>query len=77
MVLWSLVEGVDLSVMVRYTGHGDATIARGLNRMGEHSAGLHNLFFRDLVIALVQFDELYARVRTSEKARWLWLAMTR
>jgi IS1 family transposase/transposase-like protein len=75
MVLWFLVEGVDLSVMVRYTGHGDATLARWLNRMGEHSTGLHNVFFRNLVIALVQFDELYARVRTSEKARWLWLAI--
>ena len=75
MVLWFLVEGVDLSVMVRYTGHSDATLARWLNRMGEHSAGLHHVFFRNLVIALVQFDELYARVRTSEKARWLWLAI--
>ena len=23
----------------------------------------------------MQFDELYARVRTNEKARWLWLAI--
>jgi transposase-like protein len=70
MVLWFLVEGVDVSVMVRYTGYGDATLARWLNRMGAHSAGLHNVFLRHLVIALVQFDELYARVRTVEKARW-------
>jgi transposase-like protein/IS1 family transposase len=75
MVLRFLVEGVDLSVMVRHTGHGDATLARWLNRMGEHSVGLHNIFFRHLVIVLVQFDELYARVRTIEKARWLWLAI--
>ncbi len=75
MVLWFLVEGVDLSLMVWYTGHGDAALARWLNRMGEHSAGLDNVFFRNLVMALVHFDELYARVRTVEKARWLWLAI--
>lgn len=75
MVLWFLVEGVDVSVLVRYTGHGDATLARWLTRMGVHSAGLHNVFFRDLGMALVQFDELYARVRSCEQARWLWLAI--
>jgi hypothetical protein len=30
MVLWFLVEGVDESVLVHYTGHSDATIARWL-----------------------------------------------
>ena len=75
MVLWFLVEGVNLAVMVRYTGHKDATIARWLERMGQHSQGLHNVLFRDLVLALVQLDELYAKVRDSDKAAWLWLAI--
>ncbi|MCP4205950.1 MAG: hypothetical protein GY767_02730, partial [Shimia sp.] len=74
MVLWFLVEGVDRAVMVRYTGHQDATIARWLARMGTHSSGLHNVWFRGLVLAVVQMDELYARVRNNEKARWLWVA---
>ena len=42
MVLWLVAEGVDKAVMVRYTGHQDATIARWLERMGQHSEGLHN-----------------------------------
>jgi transposase-like protein len=37
MVLWLLAEGVDVPVMVRFTGHGDATIAHWLERMGRHS----------------------------------------
>ncbi len=75
MVLWFLVEGVDVAVLVRYTGHKDATIARWLARMGEHSHQLHNVFFRGLMLAIVQLDELYAKVRDSEQAAWLWLAI--
>jgi len=75
MVLWFLAEGVNRAVMVRYTGHKDATIARWLERMGEHSQGLHNRLFRELMLSLVQLDELYAQVKDSEQARWLWLAI--
>lgn len=28
-----------------------------------------------MVLAVVQLDELYAKVRDSEKAAWLWLAI--
>ena len=75
MVLWFLVEGVDVAVMVRYTGHKDATIARWLERMGRHSVGLHNRLFRGLGLTLVQLDELYAKVRDREQAAWLWLTI--
>jgi transposase-like protein len=37
MVPWFLAEGVDMSVMVRFTGHADATVARWPERMGRHS----------------------------------------
>jgi transposase-like protein len=71
MVLWFLAEGVDLSVMVRYTGKADAALPRWLNRMGQHSTQLHNVFFQDLLLRFIQLDELYARVRNENKARWL------
>jgi hypothetical protein len=71
--LWFLAEGVDVSVLVRYTGHSDATLARWLERMGSHSQGWHNLVFRNLVLKLVQMDELYTRVRATPSATWLWL----
>ena len=46
IVLWLMAEGVDISVMVRYTGHADSTISRWLQRMGNHSILLHNRYFR-------------------------------
>ncbi|MBK9745830.1 MAG: IS1 family transposase [Chloroflexi bacterium] len=67
-VLWFLAEGVDVSVLVRFTGHADATLARWLERMGSHSQAWHNLFFRNLVLTLVQMDELYTRIRTTASA---------
>lgn len=73
MVLWFMAEGVELSVMVRYTGFADATLARWLTKAGQHSSRLHDTLFRGLVIPLAQMDELYARVRSSEHSRWLWL----
>jgi hypothetical protein len=50
-VLWYLAEGVDISVLVRRTGHKEETLAQWLNRMGEHSARLH-----DLMIAIWTWD---------------------
>jgi len=64
---------VDVSVLVRYTGHSDATLARWLERMGSHSQGWHNLLFRNLALTLVQMDELYTRIRATATAAWLWL----
>jgi len=75
LVLWFLAEGVNRAVLVRYTGHQDATLARWLERMGMHSQGLHNRLFRGLVLRLVQLDELYAQVKDREQARWLWLVI--
>ena len=69
MVLWFMAEGVDLSVMVRYTGYSDATLARWLTRAGQHSTHLHDLLFRGLIMPLVQMDELYARVRGAASGR--------
>ncbi len=46
-----------------------------LERMEEHSQGLHNRWFCGLVLSLVQLDELYAQVKDSEQARWLWLVI--
>lgn len=74
-VLWFLAEGVDVSVLVRYTDHADATLARWLERMGTHSQGWHTFFFRNLALALIQMDELYTRSRATATATWLWLAL--
>ncbi len=75
MVLWFLAEGVDVSVLVSYTGHANATIVRWLERMGTHSRGWRNLLFRQLVVLLVQMDELYTRIRQTARDCWVWLAL--
>jgi IS1 family transposase len=75
MVLWFGAEGVDRSVMIRFTGHADATLARWLDRMGSHSQRWHNRLFRDLTFVVLQMDELYTRVRGIASPRWLWLAI--
>jgi transposase-like protein len=69
-VLWWLAEGVDVSVSaaVRY----EKTLAQWLTRAGEQPA-LHGQLSRfELPIRM---DELYAKVKDEEKARWLWLAI--
>lgn len=73
MVLWLMAEGVDISVMVRYTGRAESTISRWLERMGTHSMVLHNRTFQGLVLTMVQLDELHAKVRSG--VQWLWLAI--
>ncbi len=74
-VLWYLAEGIDVSVLARRTGRKEETLTQWLNRMGEHSARWHDELFRDLDLGLVQMDELYAKVRGTDEARWLWLAI--
>ena len=74
MALWFLAEGIDLAVMVRYSGHAEATLLRWLKRAEQHSAAWHREYFTGLVIAVVQMDELWARVR-GVGGRWVWLAI--
>jgi hypothetical protein len=62
LCLWLLAEGVDVSVLVRFTGHVDATVTRWLLRAGQHSERLHNLLFVDLELDYLQVDELKAPI---------------
>lgn len=75
LVLTLLAEGVDISVLVRVFGHCEETIARWLERAGDHAALLHDLYFRDLAIDHLQLDELYAKVRQAPDKHWLWAAI--
>ena len=73
--LWFLAEGIDRSVLVRYSGHVDATLTRWLMRAGRQGLNLHNTYFQQLNIAIIQMDELYANVRNTQKSAWVWLAI--
>jgi IS1 family transposase/transposase-like protein len=75
MCLWLLAEGLDLSVLVRYTGHVDGTVARWLRRAGIHGEHLHALLFVNLQTDYLQLDELYAPVAGNKRKSWLWVAI--
>lgn len=75
MCLWLLAEGMDISVLVRFTGHVDATLSRWLTRAGLHSENLHTLLFVQLEIAYLQLDELFAPVAGNKRKSWLWVAI--
>ena len=68
MCLWLLAEGVDISVLVRFTGHVDATLTRWLARAGVHSENLHTVLFVRLEVAYLQVDELHAPVAGNKRA---------
>ena len=74
LCLWLLAEGVDVSVLVRFTGHVDATVTRWLLRAGRHCERLHNLLFVDLELDYLQVDELKAPL-VGERENWLWVAI--
>ena len=74
MCLWLLAEGVDVSVLVRFTGHVDATLSRWLLRAGTHSEQIHAELFVNLELDYLQLDELKAPI-VGDKENWLWAAI--
>jgi transposase-like protein len=66
---------MDVSVLVRYSGHADSTLLRWLSRAGSHSQHLHDLLFVELDLHYIQLDELHAPVAGNQRRSWLWLAM--
>jgi IS1 family transposase/transposase-like protein len=74
-VLAALAEGLDVAAAVRVFGHRPATITTWLTRAGEHSATLHERWFRDLQLPHVQLDEIRTRLRSRVHTLWLWLAV--
>ena len=66
---------MDISVLVRFTGHADGTLIRWLTRAGVHSEHLHSLVFVHLDLAYLQVDELWAPVAGNKRKSWLWVAI--
>jgi hypothetical protein len=62
-----LAEGVDISVLVRFTGHVDATVTRWLLRAGRHGERLHEVLFVDLQLAYIQVDEMKAPIAGNKR----------
>ena len=71
----ALAEGVDISAASRIFGHHERTIARWLERSGQHAQRLHEHFFVHLVCEHLQLDELVANVRGLSERVWIWVAI--
>jgi IS1 family transposase len=74
-VLTALAEGLSVAAAVRVFGHRHATITTWLSRAGDHSATLHDRFFRNLHLPHIQLDELRTRLRSHARTLWLWVAL--
>jgi IS1 family transposase len=74
-VLSALAEGLSVAAAMRVFGHSEGTITTWLTRAGEHSATLHDRWFRHLQLPHLQLDELRTRLRQRAHVLWLWVAM--
>jgi len=74
-VLSALAEGLAVAAAVRVFGHSEGTITTWLTRAGEHSAMLHDHWFRNLILPHLQLDELRTRLRNRTHVLWLWVAL--
>jgi IS1 family transposase len=74
-VLGALAEGLSVAAAVRVFGHSEGTIATWLTRAGEHSATLHDRWFRILTLPHLQLDELRTRLRERTHVLWLWVVL--
>jgi transposase-like protein len=52
-------------------GIHESTLRTWLTRSGAQSRKLHERFFRDLTLAHIQLDELWAKLK-EEQAIWIW-----
>jgi len=74
-VTTALGEGVDLAAGARIFGHDPRTLYRWLERSAQHAQRVHNHFFRNLVCAHVQLDELVGNVRGQVERVFIWVAI--
>jgi hypothetical protein len=68
------MKGLSIADISEVMGHSPTTIARWLERDGQHSERLHEQLFKNLVVVHIQLDELVTRVRRWAKRAWVWTA---
>jgi len=68
MAMSLLVLGIDTSALQEALGIQESTLRTWLTRSGAQSRKLHESFFKDLVLAHIQLDELWAKVKEKEQA---------
>jgi IS1 family transposase len=72
MAMSLLVLGIDSSALQEALGIQESTLRTWLTRSGAQSRKLHERFFKDLALAHIQLDELWAKLKEKEQAIWVW-----
>ncbi len=72
MAMSLLVLGIDSSALQEALGIQESTLRTWLTRSGAQSWKLHERFFKDLALAHIQLDELWAKLKEKEQAIWVW-----
>jgi IS1 family transposase len=68
------MKGLSIADISEVMGHSPTTIARWLERDGQHSERLHEQLFKNLVVVHIQLDELVTKVRRWARRAWVWTA---
>jgi transposase-like protein/IS1 family transposase len=68
------MKGLSIADISEVMGHSPSTIARWLERDGEHSEKLYAAYFKELKVVRIQLDELVTKVRRWAKRAWVWTA---
>jgi len=68
------MKGMSIADISEIMGHSPSTIARWLERDGDHSEKLHAAYFKELNVVHIQLDELVTKVRRWAKRVWVWTA---
>ena len=64
------MKGMSIADISEVMGHSPTTIARWLERDGQHSERRHEQRFKAVTIVHIQVDELVSRVRRWAKRAW-------
>lgn len=75
IALYLLCIGVSRAQIARLLGVDERTVALWLERAGKHGERLHQHSCQNQEPAVVQMDELMARVRSTVKRWWVWFAL--
>ncbi len=72
MAMNLLVLGIDTSALQEALGIQESPLRTWLTHSGAQSRKLHERFFKELTLAHIQLDELWAKLEKKERAVWVW-----
>jgi len=73
LALHFLAMGVDVSALEEVMAMRESTLRTWLVRSGVQGRKLHERYFTGLELVHVQLDELWANVKQTEQAVWVWV----